>query len=147
MNSRYLCAYHQERLRVCESGAYRFWAEMMRRGAMTYTECRFDAAIIYLGTALDIGLLRQGCEQNGLFSAFHLLKPAEFLYEALLLEQRFGEAEALLRKISSATDHCNDGFAAQLRSFLAQAYERVEQAGKHQLMHAPRETREVHQVH
>lgn len=147
MKSRYLCAFHQERLRFCESDAYRLWMEMMQRGTQTYTECRFDAAILYLSTALDIGFLRQGCEQNGLFSALHLLKPAEFLYEALMLEQRYGDAEILLRKISSCTDHCNDEFVAHLRSFLAQGYERVERAGKHQLMYAAAEPGQLRQLH
>jgi hypothetical protein len=135
MNSRYLCAYHLERLRFCESDAYRLWMEMMRRGAQTYTECRLEAAILYLNTALEISLLRQCCEQNGLFSGVHLLKPAEFLFEALMLEQRYSEADAMLQQISSVTEYCDTEFTVQLRRFLKQAHERVEEAKKHQMLH------------
>lgn len=134
MKSAYFCAYHAERLKACESDAFRHWAEMMRRGAQAYIECRFEAANLYLGAALDIGLLRQTCGENGLFSALHVMKPAEFLLEVQLLEQRHSDAEATLRRISAIADPDGDWLMLQLVNFLAQAYQRVEREGKNLLI-------------
>jgi hypothetical protein len=139
MKSAYFCAYHAERLKACESDAYRHWAEMMRRGAQAYVECRFDAANLYFGTALDIGLLRQECSENGLFSVLHIMKPGEFLVNLQLLEQRHEDAEATLDKISAVADPQGDWSMLQLVNFLAKAYKRVEGEGKSCLTQPVRE--------
>lgn len=139
MKSEYFCVYHAERLKACESDAYRHWAEMMRRGTQAYVECRFEAANLYLGAALDIGLLRHGCAENGLFSVFHVMKPAEFLLEVQLLEQRHDDAETVLGKISAIVDPEGDWLMLQLVNFLMKAYERVEWEGKSMVMQPARE--------
>lgn len=145
MKSAYFCALHAERLKACESDAYRHWAEMMRRGAQAYSECRFDAANLHFGAALDIGLLRQGCEENGLFTELHIMKPAEFLLEAQLIEQCYGAAESMLDKISTFTHPDKDRLTSQLMNFLGEGYARVEREGKYQIVQTLRA--EVTRVH
>jgi hypothetical protein len=145
MKSQYFCAYHAERLRACESEAYRHWAEMMQRGAQAYSECRFEAANLYLGAAMDIGLLRHGCEGNGLFTTFHIMKPAEFLLEAQLLEQRHDAAENTLHKLSSIAKPDGDWLMLQLVNFLSKGYARVEWEGKCQVTQpTPAEVSQLH---
>lgn len=129
MKSAYFCAYHAERLKACESDAYRHWAEMMQRGTQAYVECRLEAANLYFSTALDIGLLRQSCSENGLFAALHVMKPAEFLLNLQLLEQRHEDAEATLDKVSAIADPQGDWSMQQLVNFLAKAYKRVRGEG------------------
>lgn len=104
MRSPYLCAYHAERLKACESEAFRYWGEMMRRGVQAYVECRFDAAVLYLGTALEIGLLRQRCQLNGLFEGVHIQKPVEFLVELLKIDRQYQQVNELLDYVSKQVD-------------------------------------------
>lgn len=104
MRSPYLCAYHAERLKACESEAFRYWGEMMRRGVQAYVECRFDAAVLYLGTALEIGLLRQRCQLNGLFAGVHIQKPVEFLVELLKIDRQYQQVNELLDYVSKQVD-------------------------------------------
>ena len=130
MKAQYFCAYHTERLRACESDSFRHWTEMMRRGVQAYSECRFEAANLYLGAALDIGLLRHCCEENGLFTTLHIMKPAEFLLEMQLLDQRHDAAEDMLDRISAITRPDKDWLISQLMNFLAEGYARVGLEGK-----------------
>lgn len=104
MNTRYFCAYHAERIRESEPHALRCWVEMMRRGMQAYTECRIEAAQIYLGSALDIGLLRHTCAHNTVFGEIHLTKPADFIIELRLSEADHEAALSLLNKIADVSE-------------------------------------------
>lgn len=123
MKTPYLCAYHAERLKACESEAFRYWGEMMRRGVQAYVECRFDAAVLYLGTALEIGLLRQRCELNGLFESLHILKPVEFLVELLKVDRQYQEVNKLLEYVA---ENARPGGNTPLIDFLAKSFIRFE---------------------
>ena len=119
MRSPYLCAYHAERLKACESEAFRYWGEMMRRGVQAYVECRFDAAVLYLGTALEIGLLRQRCQLNGLFEGLHIQKPVEFLVELLKIDRQYHQVNELLDYVAR---HSTAGTDTTLANFLNRSF-------------------------
>lgn len=119
MRHPYLCAYHVERLKACESEALRYWGEMMRRGVQAYVACRIEAATLYLGTALEIGLLRQRCQLNGVFEGLHIVKPAEFLVELLKVDRQYGEVNELLEYV---VQNANLSADMSLESFLARAF-------------------------
>ena len=122
MKTTYFCAYHAERLKACESEAFRHWGEMMRRGVQAYVECRMDAAGLYLGTALEIGLLRRECNENGVFAVLHILKPAQFLVELFLLDRQQRKVEELINKISTHGGQIADPL---LDDFLSQSFNRA----------------------
>lgn len=126
MKSPYLCAYHAERLKACESEAFRYWGEMMRRGVQAYVECRFDAAVLYLGTALEIGLLRQRCQLNGLFEGLHIQKPVEFLVELLKIDRQYHQINELLNYVSTQVDtvakEVNSSADPNLTNFLNRSF-------------------------
>lgn len=127
MRTPYLCAYHVERLKACESEAFRYWGEMMRRGVQAYVECRFEAAVLYLGTALEIGLLRHRCELNGLFESLHILKPVEFLVELLKVDRQYHEVNELLEYVAKSA---RPGADVPLTNFLAKSFIRFEIPGR-----------------
>lgn len=126
MRSPYLCAYHAERLKACESEAFRYWGEMMRRGVQAYVECRFDAAVLYLGTALEIGLLRQRCQLNGLFKGLHIQKPVEFLVELLKIDGQYHQVNELLNYVfthaNSVAKQANSSADTALTNFLNRSF-------------------------
>ncbi|MEJ2417159.1 MAG: hypothetical protein P8Y45_09540 [Exilibacterium sp.] len=130
MKTQYFCRYHAERMKASESEAYHCWNEMMRRGVHAYTECRMEAAHIYLGSALDIAILRRMCEKNGIFESLHATKPADFLLQLMLIELRFNETHYLLSRLSSTTGDDESSSNAALTKFLSAQYERVEVAEK-----------------
>ena len=103
MRSKYFCAYHSEKMKTYETEAYRYWMEVMRRGVQSYAKCRSESAHIYLHTAVDIGLLRQGCKRNGVFEELHIIKPAEFLIQLFIADDNFNGAHELLSHISSSS--------------------------------------------
>lgn len=122
MNTRYFCAYHAERIKACETHALRCWVEMMRRGVQAYTECRLEAAQIYLGSALDIGLLRFTCAENNLFEEIHLTKPADFIIELRLSDADYGTARDVLNRISDvdkASGKHGQSIGGNLRDYVA----------------------------
>lgn len=125
MKATYFCAYHAERLKACESEAFRHWGEMMRRGVQAYAECRLDAAELYLGAALEIALLRRECCENGLFAALHILKPAQFLVELFLLDRQPHKVEELMTRINTHRGCTAD---LNLDDFLAQSISRASSA-------------------
>lgn len=130
MRSQYFCAYHSEKMKSCESEAIRQWSQLMQRGVKAYSECRIDAAQIYLGSAFDIAHLRSDCEKNGVFSEMHLLKPVEFLLQIYLMTDLFDEAYQVLHRISAVSDKNKDFFTHGAEVFLGDNYERLEVAEK-----------------
>lgn len=136
MNRQYFCAFHAEKMRACESDAYRYWMEVMRRGVLAYAKCRAESALIYLHTAVDIGLLRKECQQNGVFEDMHVTKPAEFLIQLFITDDNFEDAFSLLSRISSA-NHASrlaSNIAkitkSDLSIFLEESYEQLKTAEK-----------------
>jgi hypothetical protein len=130
MNSQYFCAHHASKIAQSETEAFRNWSQMMHRGTKAYVECRLDAAEIYLGSALDVVLLRCNCSHNELFSESHLIKPAEFLLEIFLMIDAFDKAEQVLRHIC---EHCHKRasiYGSVSEQFLFDQFERVEKAEK-----------------
>lgn len=130
MKTPYFCPFHAERMKVSESEALRCWSEMMRRGIHAYMDCRVEAADLYLGATLDIGLLRYQCAQNAMFSDHHVTKPADFLIELLCGDVRFSAAVATLSRISSAANTAGRNASADLLEWLAMRYAQVERAEK-----------------
>ncbi len=130
MKSPYFCAYHAQRMKNHESEALRYWIDMMRRGTQAYVECRIDAANIYLGSALDIALIRKTCEKNEFFNDMHFCKPAEFLIKLMLIENRFNEAIVILSRLSSASQTQTNINERELTHFLEKHYENIEIAEK-----------------
>lgn len=126
MQTPHFCAYQAERIKACGAVALRCWAETMRRGVQAYTACRMETAQIYLGSALDIGLLRYSCRDNLTFNDFHLSKPAEFLLELHLVNDEYGLAIAQLSKISSVIYDGEQQPSRQLLDQMAKLYTRVE---------------------
>lgn len=112
MKSPYFCAQHAKRILQNESEAFGSWNEMMNIGVQAYSQCRLDAAAIYLGAALDIAFLRTACASNHSFTTLHIVKPAEFLLDLMLSEQRWNQASRLLARVreytkSSPQDLCH----------------------------------------
>lgn len=101
MKSQYFCIFHAQLLQARESEAIAAWSQLMRRGMTAYNECRTSDAYTYLGAALDLALLRSECASNGIFSELHLIKPAEFLIQLQLAEQRFDDATLLLDRLGA----------------------------------------------
>lgn len=129
MKSLYFCAFHAERMKASESEALRCWSEIMRRGMHAYVDCRMEAAELYLGAALDIGLMRYRCTQSTMISILHITKPTDFLLELFCADIRFDTAVAALSRISSTTlASCKSN--TDLLAWLAIKYERVECAEK-----------------
>jgi hypothetical protein len=134
MKTTYLCAHHAERMKVVESEALRCWTEMMRRGIKAYLGCRSEAADIYLGAAVEIGLLRRGAGKNEIFSNIHIIKPSELLIELFCAELRFLDAVALLSSTSGAIDDSGSHPESQLLKWVEAQYAQVECAEKDYLV-------------
>jgi len=100
----------------------------MHRGVKAYTDCRFDAAYIYLQSALEIALLRSFCEKNLAFSSFSIIKPAEFIMQLLLLDENFEDAYELLSQINAAQENPGACWHDQVKHFLMQQELRIELA-------------------
>lgn len=123
-STHYFCAHHLEQMKACESEAIRQWTQLMQRGVKAYVECREEAAQIYLGAAMEVGLLRSRLPSNGIFSEMHVLKPAEFMIQTHLTMECFEAAEQLIEQISTAnaqhrrffTSVCDDFLEAQLQA-------------------------------
>ena len=125
MRSKYFCAYHSEKMKTYETEAYRYWMEVMRRGVQSYVKCRSESAYIYLHTAMDIGLLRQRCEENGIFEELHITKPAEFLIQLFIADDNFKEAFTLLSCISSKTQSTVVKINNSLLHFLNESHKTI----------------------
>ncbi len=129
MSSRFFCAYHMERMKQCESEAYRNWSHMMHRGVKAYVDCRVEAARIYLGSALDIAMLRDQCENNRAFTETQIIKPVEFLVELAIAQDQFDAGIQLLTAITKS----NSSALLDSGSFqdaLAKLFTRIEAAEK-----------------
>ena len=125
MKANYLCRYHLEKMKTNESNAICQWTEMMRRGIRAYTECRTDAADVYLNSALQIALVRTQCPCNGIFESTHIVKPAGFLLDLKILENGYHDAVEMLSDISSIVTQAKSKFEENLIAFLAKQYERI----------------------
>lgn len=121
MKSSYFCQHHAELMKVDESEACKYWTEMMHRGVRAYAGCRMEAASIYLGSALDIALLRRACT-NKVFEADHISKPTEFIIQLMIIDNRFQEATSLLARL------CGEGLKSELKKFLDTHLEKVQLA-------------------
>ncbi len=129
MQSRYFCAFHAEKLKQCEAQAIGSWSQMMHRGVHAYAEHRASEALIYLGTALEIGILRSHCPTNDIFCSMQLLKPAEFLIEIMLSHDHYENANALLCDIGDrASIELNQ--SSPLKEGISKLFARVETAEK-----------------
>ncbi len=126
MKTTYFCAFHAERMKAYEGEAIQHWTQMMRRGTQAYSECRIDAARIYLGSAMEIGLLRHSCPKSMFFDDMHLTQPLSFLIELLILDESFDEAIYVLSKISTAINERRADPRSELLEVLANHYSRVE---------------------
>lgn len=126
MKSRYICRYHAEQIKALESKALISWSGTMNRGVKAYTQCRIEAAEIYLESALDIALLRSECENNGIFTSIHIEKPVEFLVEINLSEHNFDSANRILQKVTCGIPENSDLYSISLDRFLIRQYQRVE---------------------
>src|SRR5690606_30124427 len=100
MKSPYFCVFHAQRLQARESEAITGWSQIMHQGIKAYNECRTGDAYTYLAAAIDIALLRSECAINGIFTELHLIKPAEFIIQLQLAEQRIYDAIHLLDRLS-----------------------------------------------
>lgn len=126
--SKFFCTYHSQRMRTCESEAVRYWREMMSRGLKSYTQCRIEAAIIYLDSAIDIVLLRTHCEQNNTFEIAHLIKPAELLIRLMAIEYHFDKAFNFLHRLSQLKVSSLSASQGDLLSFLRRQHDHIELA-------------------
>ncbi|MDZ7923833.1 MAG: hypothetical protein U5M23_07170 [Marinagarivorans sp.] len=130
MTSQYFCAYHVNKFVVSEIEAFRNWSQMMQRGVKAYVECRVEAAEIYLGSSLDIALLRCSCTGNKIFSEEQLLKPAEFILQIYLMTDAFHKAQQTLDRISGCCQ-ANHGLLGMVtEKFITEQFERFEKAEK-----------------
>ena len=130
MRSKYFCAYHSEKMKTYETEAYRYWMEVMRRGVQSYAKCRSESAHIYLHTAVDIGLLRQKCERNGIFEETHITKPAEFLVQLFIADDNLNGAHNFLSHISSNTQSTVIKINDPLLHFLNESHKAITTAEK-----------------
>lgn len=126
MKTTYFCAFHSERIKAYEGEAIQQWTEMMHLGTQAYAECRIDAARIYLGSAMEIGLLRHSCPKSLFFDDMHLSQPLQFLIELFIIDDNFDEAIYILSKVSTAINRGLSDPDAGLLELLAQHYTRVE---------------------
>lgn len=130
MKTPYFCAYHVEQMKACESEALRCWSQVMQRGVKAYTECRTEAALIYLGAALDVSMMRAACPKNGIFKDLHLTKPAEFLVQLYLTSDDFGFANTLLTKLDREAKFLNELRTKCFEEFLLKQFKCVSEAEK-----------------
>lgn len=130
MSLRYFCTSHSEAIQTNEPEAWRCWAALMQRGIKAYTECRVDAAYIYLGAALDVALIRNDCGNNKSFCETHAIKPAEFILQLFLIDNDFNRARILLHRISVNCEKNGITQAGLYDTFFAKQYQAVEIAEK-----------------
>ena len=119
MNFDYLCPHYIAQFEGSEMEALSFWVETMRRGSKAYSECRMEAAVTYLTTALEVGLLRSHTPLNHYFSPLHTIKPVEFLLETYVAED---DRQGAVRLIQKVTSHL--GPRVKLEKQLAQLFEK-----------------------
>ncbi len=96
MKFSHLCHHHVTVLQCCEDEARKYWSETMRRGAQAFTQCRWDAARIYLGAAYEIGLIRKAVPHNDFFDDMHIVKPLKFMLTILLADNAWNSALKLI---------------------------------------------------
>lgn len=126
MKSQYFCMFHTQRLKARESEAIAAWSQLMHHGIKAYSECRISDAYTYLAAATDIALLRSDCAVNGIFSELHLIKPAEFLIQLQLAEQRYTDATMLLNRLSTLGDLPSSSQSPTLNQFIELEWRHVE---------------------
>ncbi|MFL0810469.1 MAG: hypothetical protein K6L76_08650 [Agarilytica sp.] len=126
MKPMHLCRYHAQRIQNDETVAFRSWNEVTRRGKIAYTQCRLDAAKVYLLAAIEIYLLRVSVGKNALFSVAALSHPLSILIELFILENHFEEGVKLLSSIASASRKNAVHDQHQLFDVLGQHYEKLE---------------------
>lgn len=93
---RHFCPAHAERIRHDEDNALSSWNELINRGMQSYMACRASAASMYFSAAQEIALLRLYHKKNTQFQASHLLRPLEFLFELMLVEEQYQEIRSML---------------------------------------------------
>lgn len=128
MKPTHLCCYHARRIQQDEALAFRSWSEMTHRGKIAYSECRTDAAKVYLSAAIEIYILRASIPKNALFSVTSLSQPLSLLTDLLIMENRFEDGVRVLSGISTAS--CKNAMRDQHRLYdvLGEHYEKLEMA-------------------
>jgi hypothetical protein len=126
MTSHLFCPHHLDNIRHHEASAYSSWQNLMHRAVTAYDACRHDNATLYFESALELALVRACCESNSIFNVEHLAKPLEFMIALYLAEQKFGDAIALLSRISSKSDGLANQRNSECTKLLAKHYEHVE---------------------
>lgn len=129
MISKFFCAYHAQRMRSDEQEAYRCWNQMMHRGAKAYAECRIEAANIYLGSALEVALIRAQSKSQKIFSEMHISKPVAFLVELFVAQDKFDICNVLLKRVSEHAEQ-QYGESKSFQSAISELYVRIESAEK-----------------
>ena len=130
MKSRHFCFERMENMKKSETLAFDSWRNMMNRGMSAYTDCRTDSAYLYFSSAADIAILRSRCLANQFFTAQSLIKPAEFIVQLLVLDQRFDLAIMFLSRLSSTSCERFVSSDMHMSEFLAVQYERIDTAEK-----------------
>lgn len=130
MKTSYLCPRYVALVCTDENSAIGHWSELMRRGTRAYTQCREEAAELYLGAATEISLLRYSCQRNIYFSDMHLTRPVDFIAELLVQNLNFDKAIYFLSRISTAIYKAENEPHPNILDCLARWYERVEEAEK-----------------
>lgn len=130
MKQGYFCSYHGEQIKMSEKKALRCWEEMMRRGAIAYNAYRFDAARIYLGSALDIGILHTKCVDNSTFGSLHVCKPSAFLVELALAGANLHLGRRVLEQITTLLQGPHGLSQKTMLDFVAKQYKRLDNEEK-----------------
>jgi hypothetical protein len=136
MKTTHFCAHHKEQLKTCEHQAWRCWSDMMRRGVMAYSECRFESAEIYFSAALEIALLRYVHSKNEIFQNAHLIKSVEFVINLLRLDLRFDDANRLLKHLSASVSEISSSSSIELMEYIKDCFVTIEEAEKSYLIEA-----------
>lgn len=124
-----LCAYHAAQIALYEPQAAKYWGEMMNSAMQAYVNCQVDKAYLYFKTALDVAGLRAACSTNNVFSVGHITKPAEFLLQLYILENRFDQSMKLLSRLEVIQIEALRGSPeCSISTFLETQYEKVELA-------------------
>ncbi len=108
----------------------RFWVEMTRRGIQAYSECRADGANIYLGSAVEIAMLRLICSKNQHFHTHHLQRPLEVLIEHFISQCDFDEGVLLLNQISRDIEEANLSDQNSITNIISALFEKLEHSEK-----------------
>lgn len=99
MKTNYLCPNHVQLIAENLEAGKQYWRIFMARGETAYSDCRWDAAEIYLHAAIDVATVRMLASKDQSFSFYHILHPLKILCDLYISDSNLEKAKVAIAKV------------------------------------------------